>query len=616
MKPYDALQQRLACGWNTWNTRSVLSHVLLPAGLAYNLGLKEYAGGRHLREALIGRFGADDEQIIPGARTYDGAYTGLTLAWRGLEVRVESAIDGDDLLLLVTPLKNQVKPAALTVETGFLWNRPGSVERVGNTLAAKQAGHEYRLTSTGEMVEDPAVNTLGPYLALALTQPVALFTGRTRSLEEVQSFLMRRETDVALSVQQRYGDLAEVYSATQTCLAWDTIYEPTKNRAISTVSRLWNLTWGGYVIFDWDTYFAGLMAGLDNRDLAYANAVEITRAKTARGFIPNFEGGTGKSEDRSQPPVGSLVVSALYRRYGERWLVEEVFDDLLEWNRWWMGHRRCPCHRQVLEKSQANLLAWGSDPYQPVYGAHWETSGVNDRLGAALESGLDNSPMYDDIPFDADAHVLALADVGLTALYVMDCDALAELAEAIGRAAEADELRARAEDYRAGLATLWDEETGIFRNRRTDTGEFSARLSPTNFYPLLARAASPEQAGRMIREHFYNPDEFWGEWMLPSIARSDPAYPEQAYWRGRVWAPMNLLVYLGLKRSGLAQAAADLAEKSRALILKEWREHGHVHENYNANTGEGCDIHSSDKFYHWGGLLGLVALMEAGFMEA
>ena len=33
---YDSLQRKLATGWNTWNTRSVLSHVLLPEGLAVN----------------------------------------------------------------------------------------------------------------------------------------------------------------------------------------------------------------------------------------------------------------------------------------------------------------------------------------------------------------------------------------------------------------------------------------------------------------------------------------------------------------------------------------------------------------------------------------------------
>jgi len=38
---YDDLTKRLAQGWNPWNTRSVLSHVLLPEGSALNLSLKE-----------------------------------------------------------------------------------------------------------------------------------------------------------------------------------------------------------------------------------------------------------------------------------------------------------------------------------------------------------------------------------------------------------------------------------------------------------------------------------------------------------------------------------------------------------------------------------------------
>jgi hypothetical protein len=77
-------------------------------------------------------------------------------------------------------------------------------------------------------------------------------------------------------------------------------------------------------------------------------------------------------------------------------------------------------------------------------------------------------------------------------------------------------------------------------------------------------------------------------------------------------------VYLGLRNyPGLPeaeQARRDLAERSAALLLKEWREHGHVHENYSADTGEGCDKSNSDRFYHWGGLLGLIALIEAGHL--
>ena len=78
---------------------------------------------------------------------------------------------------------------------------------------------------------------------------------------------------------------------------------------------------------------------------------------------------------------------------------------------------------------------------------------------------------------------------------------------------------------------------------------------------------------------------------------------------------MNLLVYLGLRNYPYPQARADLAAKSRQLLLKEWSEKGHVHENYNADTGEGCDKQNSDRFYHWGGLLGLIAFIEAGYME-
>jgi hypothetical protein len=102
--------------------------------------------------------------------------------------------------------------------------------------------------------------------------------------------------------------------------------------------------------------------------------------------------------------------------------------------------------------------------------------------------------------------------------------------------------------------------------------------------------------------------------VLPSIARNDPAYPDNTYWRGRIWAPMNFLVYLALRYAELAEPAKDLADKSAALLLTEWREEGHVHENYNAETGEGDDVDNSDAFYHWGGLLGLIALIEAGYL--
>jgi hypothetical protein len=69
---------------------------------------------------------------------------------------------------------------------------------------------------------------------------------------------------------------------------------------------------------------------------------------------------------------------------------------------------------------------------------------------------------------------------------------------------------------------------------------------------------------------------------------------------------MNYLVYLASATTmepRLPQRR-ELAQRSFALFSKEETEKGHVHENYNAIAGDGDDVTNSDKFYHWGALLG------------
>ena len=78
--------------------------------------------------------------------------------------------------------------------------------------------------------------------------------------------------------------------------------------------------------------------------------------------------------------------------------------------------------------------------------------------------------MYDGVPFNPRTNRLEMADVGLNALYVADCKALAEISTVLGKPEDARELTARAAKYAAALNTLWDEKTGMYLNRRTDTG--------------------------------------------------------------------------------------------------------------------------------------------------
>jgi len=612
---YKALQQRLAAGWNTWDVHSVATQVLLPEGLAIHFGLKHNTTESReafLRDILIGRLAPDAEQVFPGAHSWDGSYTELRVDWQHHSWRLESAHDGEDLVMLATPLpsaSDEKLPPTAAFSIDFLWNREGAVNRLPGRIDARaRSGREIHVYCSCEppaaagasgQSEIPVASlpVAGPYFASDFTAPIAISTGKPRSVAEVQAALDHQHATYTHSLGTQGGAQA-ITDAIETTLGWDTIFEPEKGRVVSPVSRIWSVDWGGYVIFDWDTFFAATMASIGDRDLAYADAIETLREETSQGFVPNYARARNwKSFDRSEPPVGAITVLGLYQKFGDRWFLEQTFAPLLSWNRWWAQHRDLD-----------GYLAWGSDGEYPP--GNLDDGSRGTRLGAILESGLDNSPMYDDTTYDPKTHLLAFADVGLMSMYIADCDALATIADVLQRSAEAKELRARSAHYSQALQTLWSPGDGIFLNKDLHTGQFSRRLSPTNFYPMLSRSATAAQAQAMIGKHLLNPREFWGEWVIPSIARDDPAFGDQNYWRGRIWGPMNYLVYLGLRNYQDAATRAEFAQKSYSLFLKEWQEKGHVHENYNATLGTGDDVANSDRFYHWGALLGYVKYLE------
>ena len=501
---YTDMKTQYMRGWHTWNVRSVLSHVHMPDGFAINLAFKEYSAGHYLKETLVGRFvneyGREPaETAFPGAHAFDESYTEMSLSWCGLEIRVESTMMDDALVLLVTPVTQQVKPAMLVVESGYLWLRPGWVEKRGEMLIAHSDGCQCSVFTTGTPMSDPNIPVQNACLCVELDGPVAITTGERLSLAEAQKLMAdRKAAHTAQSV--RFGTMQPMYQAMESALMWDTIYDAKNDRVVSPVSRLWSISSGGYVLFCWDNFFAGFMAGLGCKELAYANLREILREQTADGFVPNFAYATGQvSADRSQPPVGSAMLLETYRIHREKWIVEEMYDGLLRWNRWFAEHRMNP----------SGALCWGSEEIPVRYGNRWETEGVHDAYGAALESGLDNSPMYDDVPFNQRTHRLELEDVGLTGLYILDCRSLMELARLIDRTADVAELQQRMDAARAGMEALWDEDFGFYCNRRTDTGAFAHRISPTNFYALFSPDVSLERQRRMAEHSPAHPFR-WG----------------------------------------------------------------------------------------------------------
>lgn len=581
-------------GWNTWDVNYVNAMVHLPSKLRVRFGLFGIQTGRH-QETFDWRTGLR----ALGSHASSGSYCKIHLRDEDAVVTFEYAADADRLACRFTP-NDAAREHLLSVVVDGAWG--AEVDTTGLALRA----------SSRALQEVPV--SLAGMQAFNLTEPLTLGISFDEPLPSPGAAqIIARQRGLYETNRLRSGGwLQDAADGLTRCIHWNTIWEPFKERICTPVSRDWckdpEGTFGSYVLFDWDTFFCAIMAQMEDPALAVANVHAILQELTPGGFVPNFGSANARSDDRSQPPVGAYCVLKLYYATSlgdpNRALLDETFATLLGWHNWWLPNR---------DGNGNGLLEWGSDPLPPD--PTYKTEAGN--LKAAMyESGLDNSPMWDDTVYNEDAHTMELTAVGLNALYALDAWALAEIARIIGREEAAEQLSEEYETVKARInAELWDEEAGIYKNKHWD-GQFSPRLSPTCFYPLIAGVAPPDRAERMVKAHLMNRSEFWGQYVISSIASDDPAYPDQAYWRGRIWAPMNFLVAEGLRRYRFDDSAQPFAQRGLSLFLEEWYEESHVHENYNAETGDGDDVHNSDPVYTWGALLAYIAMQELADPEA
>lgn len=615
---YKLLKKELMKGWNSWDTRNVFTQVFFPELTGIQIALVDSKG--NLDDQM--RVGNRDEDAVivhPFDHSYDGRYREADASWHGMELKIRAASEGKRLVMLITPLQ-EGNTGSIRIEPGYIWDalrhenkydiQPDYFDLIStcdtDIIRGHVTGSDCKYTRTAEDFSngpaDGRLNDDGYYTCRA-DAPVLIYTGEDISIEEAETLLQSAKEAFQRQEREKWGDKYDIHHAMQSVLAWDTIYDPADAVVVTPVSRNWNIGWsqtsdklGGYVLFDWDTYFASEMLAADNRELAICNAMEITKAVDICGFVPNFIcSNDAVSYDRSQPPVGSRAIWTIYERYGDKWFLEYLYPRLLRWNQWWMQERECE-----------GLLCWGSTPPN---GENYPEE-IWAREVSVLECGLDNTWVYDNAGYFLDKHIISYNDVGLSSMYVMDCKYLEKIALELGRRAEAKQIHARGEAMKAKIQSLWSEEDGMFYCKDLKTGELVRRMDPTNFYPMICEAATDEQAKRMIDEHLLNEDEFWGEWVIPCTPRNVPEFNDNTYWRGRIWGPTNFLVYLGLMNYDCANVREQLADKSLKLLMKDWTVRGYIFENWNSVTGEGDDVENSDKFYHWGALLGYISLLE------
>ncbi len=154
---YRQVQRQLAQGWNSWETDSVMTQVLLPEGLAIHASLKHnttVSGDAYLENALIGRLTPGAEVVTPGPHSWNGSYTDLRIAWHGHEWRMQSAQDGKDLVFLATPLGGEseaaLRPGAFRPPSSLRWIFSGTARarRRAGPIRSRRAGRRERFRST------------------------------------------------------------------------------------------------------------------------------------------------------------------------------------------------------------------------------------------------------------------------------------------------------------------------------------------------------------------------------------------------------------------------------------------------------------------------------------
>jgi hypothetical protein len=378
---------------------------------------------------------------------------------------------------------------------------------------------------------------------------------------------------------------------------WNTLYAPSNGLIFPSISRHWADNWGGWVVGEWDCFFGSLLTSLEDKAQTEAAIRAILLAQTDAGLVPNIAAASGITPDRSQPPVGSYITWKVYQRIQDRALLEWAYPRLKKWHEWWLHDRGDG--QPWRDGNRDGLLEWGSDR-----GSSASTGGRGFLQAAKWETGMDDSPMYDEAAYDPRTYTMNLHDVGLNSLYTLDAECLGKIAVILGKDDDAKKFAAEYEHMKQLIRDkLWNEQDGIYENRFWN-GQFSKHLSPTNFYPLFAGIATAEQAKRMIEEHLLNTKEFWGTYVAPTIARNDSAFPDQFYWRGDIWGPTNYMLYEGINRYGFDNVALEYAQKNYNLFMDDWRTNQHDNEQYLAWGGTaGGDTH-----YTWGALLCLVAL--------
>ncbi len=243
----------------------------------------------------------------------------------------------------------------------------------------------------------------------------------------------------------------------------------------------------------------------------------------------------------TKPPLVAWAALKLHELDPDPAFLQEIYVPLVRWNAWWFS----------MNDDDADGLAQYNHPYS---------------------SGLDDSPLWD--------YGLPVESPDLNTYLCVQMGSLAMMAEALGMEAEGAMWRRRAAAIVQRMITdFWDEEAGLFRALHDNRP--IAVVTPFNLYPLWTGQLPVAIRDRLVA-HLTDPQQFWGDVVIPSVARNDPHYDPETMWRGPVWVNINYIFVEALRQAGQQALARAVREKTLELIMGQ----PGIYEYYHAETGQ------------------------------
>jgi glycogen debranching enzyme len=278
------------------------------------------------------------------------------------------------------------------------------------------------------------------------------------------------------------------------------------------------------------------------------------------GMLPDavFDEGIVASLDHpiigevTKPPILAWAALKLHEKDPDLQFLQEIYVPLVRLNAWWF----------TFNDDDGDGLPQYNHPYS---------------------SGLDDSPLWD--------YGMPVESPELSTYLYIQMISLAEMAETLEMKTEGAMWRRRAAALlRRMIQDFWDEEAGLFWVLYEEKPV--PVITPFNLYPLWT-GHLPEAMNRRLLEHLTNPEEFWGPYLIPTVARNDPHYNPDRMWRGPVWANINYFFIEGLQKIGAVELASTIRKRTLDLIMS----HRNIYEYYNAETGQAPD--SAADIFGW-----------------